>query len=63
MKTKLSHDSSSLECRKVYTQTLSDLMSKNPNIVVIDADLVSASGSSELFKKFPQRCKIGRAHV
>lgn len=56
MKTKLSHDSSSLECRKVYTQTLSDLMSKNPNIVVIDADLVSASGSSELFKKFPQRC-------
>ena len=53
---KLKNQPSMLECRKVYTQTLDTLMSHDKNIVVLDADLVSASGSGELFKKYPMRC-------
>ena len=44
------------EMRAVYSETLYELMKTNPDIVVMDADLVSASGSGKLFKEYPDRC-------
>jgi len=44
------------EIRSVYVETLMELMDSNTNIVNLDADLVGASGSSKLFKKFETRC-------
>ena len=56
MKAKLNQTPSRLECRKVYTQTLYELMKEHDDIVVLDADLVSASGSQTLFQAYPDRC-------
>lgn len=44
------------ELRTVYMETLSQMMTKNSNIIAMDADLVGASGSAKLFKAFPERC-------
>jgi len=44
------------ELRMVYMETLSQMMTKNPNVIAMDADLVGASGSAQLFKAFPERC-------
>ncbi|SHI84195.1 transketolase [Geosporobacter subterraneus DSM 17957] len=44
------------ELRAVYQETLMELMEENENIIVCDADLVNASGTGKLFRKYPKRC-------
>lgn len=44
-----------MEMRKMYNDTLNTLLEKNEKVVVLDADLASASGTSKLFKDFPER--------
>ncbi len=46
----------SKELREVYQETLMEIMKSNMNVVVCDADLVSASGTMKLFKTYPDRC-------
>lgn len=43
------------EMRAVLAQTLDALMTENPNIAVLDADLAKANGTLGLRKKFPER--------
>lgn len=43
------------EMRAVYAQTLIDMMSKNKDVVIMDADLVSASGTKKVFDAFPKQ--------
>lgn len=45
-----------MEMRKRYQAVLAELMEQDPRIVMMDADLASASGSGANFKKFPNRC-------
>ena len=44
-----------LEMRAVYAQTLIDLARSNPDIVVLDADLMKANGTAAFAKAFPDR--------
>lgn len=44
------------ELRAVYQETLMELMEENENIIVCDADLVNASGTGKLFRKYSKRC-------
>ncbi|AOT72089.1 transketolase family protein [Geosporobacter ferrireducens] len=44
------------ELRAVYQETLMELMKENVNVVVCDADLVNASGTTKLFETYPDRC-------
>ncbi len=44
-----------LEMRKVYTETLMELAEKDPDIVVLEADLMRASGTGPFKDKFPDR--------
>lgn len=44
-----------MEMRAVFAQTLEQLMSKNDNIVVLDADLARANGTLALHSKYPHR--------
>jgi transketolase len=44
-----------LEMRKVYTETLMELAEKDPDIVVLEADLMRASGTGAFKDKFPDR--------
>ncbi len=44
-----------LEMRKVYTETLMELAEKDPDIVVLEADLMRASGTASFKDKFPAR--------
>jgi transketolase len=45
----------SKELRVVYTQTLIDLARANHNIVVLEADLMNATGTGDFKKAFPDR--------
>lgn len=45
-----------MELRKVYQETLISLMEKNKKVVMMDADLASASGSSDTFARFKDQC-------
>ena len=45
-----------MELRKSYAAELSRLMKQNDKIVVLDADLAGAGGTSPLYKEFPSRC-------
>ena len=45
-----------MELRKSYAAELSRLMKQNDKIVVLDADLAGAGGTSPLYKEFPGRC-------
>lgn len=44
-----------MEMRKVLAKTLDDLMAKNENIVLIDADLSKPNGLASLKDKYPKR--------
>lgn len=44
-----------LEMRQVYCQTLIELAEENPDIMVVEADLMRASGTLPFSKKFPER--------
>ena len=44
-----------LEMRKVYTETLMELAEKDPDIVVLEADLMRASGTGSFKDRFPDR--------
>lgn len=44
-----------MELRAVYQKTLKELMTKHKNVVMLDADLASASGSTATFKEFPNQ--------
>ena len=44
-----------MEMRKVLCDTITELMSKNDNIVFMDADLAEANGTMPLRKMFPER--------
>lgn len=44
-----------MEMRKCYQRKLAELMMHNQKVVMVDADLVSASGSGENFKQFPHQ--------
>lgn len=55
-----------MELRQVYQKTLKELMSENKKVVMLDADLASASGSSATFKEFPKQtinCGISEANM
>lgn len=43
------------ELRKVFYNTMFELMKENKEIVYLDADLADALGTTELFKEFPQQ--------
>lgn len=43
------------EMRSMYSATLIELMKENPNIVVLDADLVNASGTKKVFETYPNQ--------
>lgn len=43
------------ELRAVYTRTLTELAEKNKNIVVLEADLMRATGTGSFAKAFPER--------
>lgn len=43
------------EMRLMYSSTLIELMKENPNIVVLDADLVNASGTKKVFETYPNQ--------
>lgn len=45
----------SKEMRGVYTQTLIQLAAENPNIVVLEADLMRATGTGDFQKVYPDR--------
>lgn len=45
-----------MEMRKRYQEVLADLLKQDSRVVMMDADLASASGSGGNFKQFPQRC-------
>ncbi len=45
-----------IEMRAVYQQALVEILRDNPQVVVMDADLVGASGTAKVFKEFPDRC-------
>ena len=44
-----------MEMRKVLAISLEELMTKNENIVLIDADLSKPNGLNDLKNKFPDR--------
>ena len=44
------------ELRTVYMETLHKMMTGNPEVISMDADLVGASGTAKLAKAFPDRC-------
>lgn len=44
-----------LELRKVFAQTLKNLMEKNQNVVYLEADLGGAIGTAELLKSKPEQ--------
>lgn len=55
-----------MELRQVYQNTLKELMDKNKNVVMLDADLASASGSTSTFKAYPNQtvnCGISEANM
>lgn len=43
------------ELRKVFAETLEDLMKKKQDVVYLEADLAGAIGTSYLFQKFPNQ--------
>lgn len=43
------------ELRKVFAETLEELMKKNQDVVYLEADLAGAIGTSHLFQKFPNQ--------
>ncbi len=45
-----------IEMRAVYQQALVEILREHPQVVVMDADLVGASGTAKVFKEFPDRC-------
>ena len=45
-----------IEMRKAYCDTLIELAGENPNIVVMDADLMGAMGTKPFAAKFPGQC-------
>ena len=44
-----------LEHRKVYSQTLVELADKDEKIVVLEADLMKATGTGSFKEKYPER--------
>lgn len=43
------------ELRKVFYNSMSELMNENPQVVYLDADLAGAMGTAALFQEFPQQ--------
>lgn len=43
------------ECRKVFGDTLRSLMTENPDVVYLEADLAGAIGTAGLFRDFPEQ--------
>lgn len=44
-----------LEMREIYTNTLIELAQENPNVVVLEADLMKAHGTGKFKQAFPDR--------
>ena len=44
-----------MEMRAVYAQCLAELMEKDKRVVVLDADLAKASGTRNLYERFPEQ--------
>src|SRR5215469_10755295 len=52
--------------REAYGQALAELGAKNPNVIVLDADLAKSTFSSKFQEKFPERfftCGIAEANM
>lgn len=56
MKAKLANEKKTQSFKTIYANTLDELLSKDKNIVVLDADLSTSSGVAPLFKKYPDNC-------
>ena len=44
-----------MEMRAVYAQCLAEMMEQDKHVVVLDADLAKASGTRNLYERFPQQ--------
>ena len=44
-----------MEMRAVYAQCLAEMMEKDKHVVVLDADLAKASGTRNLYERFPKQ--------
>ncbi len=44
-----------MEMRKKYYETLETLLAENKKVVILDADLASASGTSKLYNEYPKQ--------
>lgn len=49
-----------ISVKDVYGSTLVEMASENENIVVVEADLMRASGSEVFLKKFPPKAFSSR---
>lgn len=56
MNWKLSDSNDKVEMKKIYHDTLNDLINFDDKVVVLDADLAHSSGTYDLFEKYPNRC-------
>lgn len=46
----------SQEMRKVYAETIMEMMADNKDVVMMDADLVGASATKKVFDHYPDQC-------
>lgn len=44
-----------MEMRKAYAEVMSELMTKDSHVVILDADLAKASGTRNLYESFPNQ--------
>ena len=59
-------EKSPLMMRDVYCETLIEMAEGNPDVVVLDSDLIGSSGMKPFFKRFPSRaiqCGIAEANM
>ena len=55
-----------MEMRAIYAEVMSSLMEKDRHVVILDADLAKASGTRNLYEKFPKQmfdCGVQEANM
>ena len=59
-------EKSPLMMRDAYCETLIEMAGSNPDVIVLDSDLIGSSGMKPFFKQFPERaiqCGIAEANM
>lgn len=52
----LIHEHKTIEMRKVYADTLKELLEKDENVILLDSDLANSAGTGKLFSEYQDRC-------